>query len=102
MTNPLATIKAVSSKRSEEIEPKAGIAIANRKGQFAPKEREVFIKNKIRKMFSLRKEHFADLEIECGFILNPIVYAARLTVFHQLWMAHRSLHRDQNCFLERR
>ncbi len=85
-----------------EIEPKAGIAIANRKGQFAPKEREVFIKNKIRKMFSLMKEHFADLEIECGFILNPIVYAARLTVFHQLWMAHRSLHRDQNCFLERR
>ncbi|CAN1562124.1 hypothetical protein MCEGE10_02698 [Flavobacteriaceae bacterium] len=44
MTNPAAPIEAVSSQRSEEIEPKAGIAIANRKGQFAPKEREVFIK----------------------------------------------------------
>ena len=62
---------------------KAGIAIANSKGQFAPKEREVFIKNKIRKMFSLMKEHFADLGIVCGFILNPIGCAARLTDFHQ-------------------
>ena len=44
MTFPLAPIKAVSSQRSEEIEPKAGIAIANRKGQFAPKEREVVLK----------------------------------------------------------
>ena len=43
----------------------------------------VFIKNKIRKMFSWRKEHFADLGIECGFILNPIVYAVRLTVLHR-------------------
>ena len=38
MTNLVAPIKAVSSQRSEEIEPKAGIAIANSKGQFAPKE----------------------------------------------------------------
>ncbi len=44
MTTPVAPIEAVSSKGSEEIEPKAGIAIANRKGQFAPKEGEVFIK----------------------------------------------------------
>jgi hypothetical protein len=42
MTNLVAPIEAVSSQRSEEIEPKAGIAIANRKGQFAPKEGEVF------------------------------------------------------------
>ena len=83
MTNLVAPIKAVSSQRSEEIEPKAGIAIANSKGQFAPKEIEVFIKNKIRKMFSLMKEHFADLGIVCGFILNPIGCAARLTAFHR-------------------
>ena len=102
MTNPVAPIEAVSSQRSGEIEPKAGIAIANSKGQFAPKEREVFIKNKIRKMFSLMKEHFADLGIVCGFILNPIGCAARLTAFHRLWTAHRSLHRDLNCFLGRR
>ena len=102
MTNLVAPIKAVSSQRSEEIEPKAGIAIANSKGQFAPKEIEVFIKNKIRKMFSLMKEHFADLGIVCGFILNPTVCATRLTAFHRLWTAHRSLHRDQNCFLGRR
>ena len=44
MTNLVAPIKAVSSQRSGEIEPKAGIAIANRKGQFAPKEREVVLK----------------------------------------------------------
>ena len=36
MNNPSAPIKAVSSQRSEEIEPKAGIAIPNTKGQFAP------------------------------------------------------------------
>jgi hypothetical protein len=36
MTNPSAPIKAVSSQRSEEIEPKAGIAIAERQEQFAP------------------------------------------------------------------
>ena len=36
MTNPVAPIKAVSSQRSEEIEPKAGIANPNREGQFAP------------------------------------------------------------------
>jgi hypothetical protein len=47
MTFPSAPIEAVSSQRSEEIEPKAGITIANSKGQFAPKEIEVFIKNKI-------------------------------------------------------
>jgi tellurite resistance protein len=46
MTNPSAPIEALSSQRSGEIEPKTGIAIANSKGQFAPKEREVFIKNK--------------------------------------------------------
>ena len=45
MTKPSAPIKAVSSQRSEEIEPKAGIAIANSKGQFAPKETEVVLKN---------------------------------------------------------
>jgi hypothetical protein len=38
MTNLVAPIEAVSSQRSGEIEPKAGIAIANSKGQFAPKE----------------------------------------------------------------
>jgi hypothetical protein len=36
MTAPLAPIKAVSSQRSEEIEPKAGITITNTRGQFAP------------------------------------------------------------------
>ena len=36
MTIPSAPIEAVSSQRSEEIEPKAGIAIAERQGQFAP------------------------------------------------------------------
>jgi hypothetical protein len=36
MTNPSAPIEAVSSQRGEEIEPKAGIAIANTKGQLAP------------------------------------------------------------------
>ena len=45
MNTPLAPIEAVSSQRSEEIEPKAGIAIANSKGQFAPKETEVVLKN---------------------------------------------------------
>ena len=45
MTNPSAPIEAVSSQRSEEIEPKAGISIANRKGQFAPKETEAVFKN---------------------------------------------------------
>ncbi len=102
MNNLVAPIKAVSSQRSEEIEPKAGITTPNSKGQFAPKETEVVLKNKIRKMFSLRKEHFADLGIVCGFILNPIGCAARLTAFHRLWTAHQSLHRDQNCFLGRR
>ena len=48
LTNPSAPIEAVSSQRSGEIEPKAGIVIANSKGQFAPKEIEVFIKNKIK------------------------------------------------------
>jgi hypothetical protein len=46
MTIPSAPIEAVSSQRSEEIEPKAGIATPNRKGQFAPKETEVVLKNK--------------------------------------------------------
>jgi hypothetical protein len=41
--NPSAPIKAVSSQRSEEIEPKAGIAITERQEQFAPK---YSIKNK--------------------------------------------------------
>ena len=36
MTTPSAPIEAVSSQRSEEIEPKAGIAIAERQEQFAP------------------------------------------------------------------
>ena len=36
MTNPPAPIEAVSLQRSEEIEPKAGIAIAERQEQFAP------------------------------------------------------------------
>jgi hypothetical protein len=36
MTFLVAPIEAVSSQRSEEIEPKAGIAIPNTKGQFAP------------------------------------------------------------------
>ena len=36
MTTPVAPIKAVSSQRSGEIEPKAGIAIPNTRGQFAP------------------------------------------------------------------
>ena len=39
MNNPSAPIKAVSSQRSEEIEPKAGIAIPNTRGQFAPNEK---------------------------------------------------------------
>jgi hypothetical protein len=38
---PSAPIKAVSSQRSEEIEPKAGIAIPNTRGQFAPKEKKI-------------------------------------------------------------
>ena len=46
MTTPSAPIEAVSSQRSGEIEPKAGIAIATSKGQFAPKETEVVLKNK--------------------------------------------------------
>ena len=37
MITPSAPIEAVSSQRSEEIEPKAGIAIAERQGQFASK-----------------------------------------------------------------
>ena len=45
ITNLVAPIKAVSSQRSEEIEPKAGISIANSKGQFAPKETEAVLKN---------------------------------------------------------
>ena len=36
MTNPSAPIEAVSSQRSEEIEPKAGIAITEKQEQFAP------------------------------------------------------------------
>jgi hypothetical protein len=36
MTNPSAPIEAISSQRSEEIEPKAGIAIAERQERFAP------------------------------------------------------------------
>jgi hypothetical protein len=44
MTNLVAPIKAVSSQRSEEIEPKAGIAIPNMRGQFAPKEGEIVLK----------------------------------------------------------
>ena len=36
MITPVAPIEAVSSQRSEEIEPKAGIAIPNTRGQFAP------------------------------------------------------------------
>ncbi len=36
MTIPSAPIEAVSSQRSEEIEPKAGIATPNTRGQFAP------------------------------------------------------------------
>ena len=36
MITPSAPIEAVSSQRSEEIEPKAGIAIPNTRGQFAP------------------------------------------------------------------
>jgi hypothetical protein len=36
MITPSAPIKVVSSQRSEEIEPKAGIAIAERQVQFAP------------------------------------------------------------------
>ena len=36
MTFLVAPIEAVSSQRSEEIEPKAGIAIANTKVHFAP------------------------------------------------------------------
>ena len=52
MTNLVAPIEAVSSQRSGEIEPKAGIAIANSDGQFAPKEIEVFIKNKSAKCSS--------------------------------------------------
>ena len=35
-TFPLAPIEAVSSQRSEEIEPKAGIAIPEMREQFAP------------------------------------------------------------------
>ena len=37
---PSAPIEAVSSQRSEEIKPKAGIAIPNTRGQFAPKNIE--------------------------------------------------------------
>ncbi len=44
MTIPLAPIEAVSSKRSGEIEPKAGIAIPNTKGQSASKEKENAVK----------------------------------------------------------
>ena len=36
MTTPSAPIEAVSSQRSGEIEPKVGITIADKKGQFAP------------------------------------------------------------------
>ena len=36
MNIPSAPIEVVSSQRSEEIEPKAGIAIPNTRGQFAP------------------------------------------------------------------
>ncbi len=39
MNNPSAPIEAVSSQRSEEIQPKAGIATPNTRGQFAPKEK---------------------------------------------------------------
>ena len=44
MTILLAPMEAVSSQRSEEIEPKAGIAIPNTKGQFASKEKENAVK----------------------------------------------------------
>jgi hypothetical protein len=37
-------MEALSSQRSEEIEPKAGIAIPNTKEQFAPKEKENAVK----------------------------------------------------------
>jgi hypothetical protein len=36
MTTPVAPIEPISSQRSEEIKAKAGIAIANTRGQFAP------------------------------------------------------------------
>ena len=37
----VAPIEVVSSQRSEEIEPKAGIELLKRKEQFAPKEIEI-------------------------------------------------------------
>ena len=36
MTNLVAPIEPISSKRSGEIKAKAGIAIPNTRGQFAP------------------------------------------------------------------
>ena len=43
MTFPLAPMEAVSSQRSGEIKPKAGITIANKKGQFAPTDFENWV-----------------------------------------------------------
>ena len=43
MIRPSAPIEAVSSQRSEEIKPKAGIASPNTRGQFAPKEKFIVI-----------------------------------------------------------
>jgi hypothetical protein len=45
MTFPIAPSKALSSQRSEEMEPKAGISIAERQGQFASKCQFVRMKN---------------------------------------------------------
>ena len=44
MIRPLAPIEAVYSQRSEEIKPKAGIAIANTRGHFAQKTKKNPIK----------------------------------------------------------
>ena len=43
MTFFIAPIEPASSKRSEEIEARAGIAFPNTKGPFAPKEKFFFI-----------------------------------------------------------
>ncbi|CAN1503192.1 hypothetical protein MCEGE10_00564 [Flavobacteriaceae bacterium] len=48
MTIPSAPIEAVSSQRSGEIEPKAGIAIAERQEQFAPNYISEIISNLFR------------------------------------------------------
>jgi hypothetical protein len=49
----VAPFEAVSSQRSEEIEPKAGIAIPNTRGQFAPKEKFMVIDNSKFKIYNL-------------------------------------------------